>query len=78
MYVGVDSQEALLLEVTTPSGMTYEYEARHYEAGMKNQRFDLGRGLRETWFELVLRNQGGNDFEISTMSLMPTVTARRI
>ena len=78
VYVGVNSQEALLLEVTTPSGMTYEYEARHYESGMKNQRFDLGKGLRETWFEFVLRNQGGADFEISTVSLLPTVTARRV
>lgn len=78
VYVGTDCDEPFVLEVTTPSGQSYEYEAKRYETGMKNQRFDLGKGLRETWFEAKLMNQRGADFEISTLSVMPTVTARRI
>lgn len=78
VYLGTDCAEAFLMEMVMPDDTRYTYKARSYQSGVMNQRFDLGKGLRCTWFGAMLMNQNGADFTISTLSLAPTVSTRRI
>lgn len=76
-YIGGEFEEPMLLEVGTPEQNIYEYEARAANDGLTMQRFDLGRGLRATWFDLTMKNQDGADFKLATASFAPAATERR-
>ena len=78
VYVGVSSSDLLTLDVLTPGGDTYSYEARASDEDLKTQRFDLGKGLRANWYNFILRNDKGCDFELVSMTLLPAISKRRI
>lgn len=77
VYAGVSSTGVLLLRVTTGTA-TYTYRARRNDETTRTQRFDLGRGLRGTYYEFELFNEDGADFELDSIEFAVVPTTRRI
>ena len=77
-YLGVASEQPMLLKVTTSADDTFEYETRSSENSMRIQRIDTGRGLRDNWFGLEIHNIDGSDFTLASISFAPVVSGRRI
>lgn len=76
-YVGVSSAGKLVLRVIA-EGQTYDYVARDSSEHLQTQRFDTGRGLRVNQLEFELYNQGGDDFELSSVEFVILPTGRKI
>lgn len=55
----------------------YSYNARSSDTTMKDQRFDLGKGLRVTYFEPVLTSNGGA-MMLDSLDIAAKPTTRRI
>lgn len=77
VYLGVNADMPMQLRVQTPDA-DYTYYARSSGTDLKMQRIDPGKGLRSTWYDLTLSNQGGADFTLASVSFAPTVSKRRI
>lgn len=77
-YLGVASDEPMLLRVEIPTGDYYDYEARSSDTSLMVQRVDTGRGLRENWFGLSVYNVEGSDFTLASISFAPVAAGRRI
>lgn len=65
MYLGVDAEYPMALTVNTPGKPEYTYAARAADADLKTQRIDIGKGLRATWFDMVITNTGGAPFTLA-------------
>lgn len=78
VYVSGKASAAMVVTVSTSSGATYDYAARSFDTAAKVQRHDLGRGLRETWYELVVRNTAGSSLEVSGVSVIVADSTRKI
>ena len=82
VYAGVSAVDSLVLTVKYVDGQDrmqeYEYLARSSSENLRIQRFDVGRGMRGTWFELTLSNQDGQKFELTAISFAPAASSRRI
>ena len=76
-YVGVSSTGKLVLRVIA-EGQTYDYVARDAGEPLQTQRFDTGRGLRVNQLEFELYNQGGDDFELSSIEFVVLASSRRV
>lgn len=78
VYTGVRvSDGALFLKVETIQG-EFVYLARRVDSRMSTQRFDLGRGLRDNWFDFTLVADGVTAFELDNIEFLPAVSKRRI
>lgn len=77
-YVGGSSTGALLLKIITGDGTEYIYAARDAAAFLRQQRFDVGRGLQSNYFTFELFNQEGCDFELDTVEFFAADFSRRI
>ena len=73
-YLGVESSDILQLIVNDD----YTYPARSFDAALKTQRIDVGKGLRGTWFNLKLTGTDGADFRLESIDFIPATTKRRI
>ena len=82
VYVGASAVDSLVLTVSYADErdrlLEYEYVARSSSENLRMQRYDVGRGIRSTWFELTLSNQDGQKFELASVSFAPTASQRRI
>jgi len=76
-YIGVASTGAMVLRVLV-GGATYTYTARNTSTEMAEQRVDIGRGLKSTYWQFELVNENGVDFKLDTIKFMPIVLERRI
>ena len=74
VYLGVESSDVMQLIVDE----TYTYPARGFDEALKNQRIDVGKGLRSAWFHLQLTGTEGADFRLSYVDFVPATTRRRI
>lgn len=77
-YIGAASSEPLVLSVTIPDGTEYEYPARSCSDTIEIHRIDVGKGLRENWYGLALRNDRGSSFTLASVSFAPVASGRRI
>lgn len=77
VYAGVASDGRLLLKVVA-EGQTYVYPVRGSSSELKTQRFDLGKGLRANYYELILQNDGGSLFDLSEIEFTPLKLSRRL
>ena len=73
-YVAFSAASAPTLDIETSDG-AWAYPARATSAALTVQRFDIGKGLRATWFGIVLR---GTKAKVSSIDLTPAESARRI
>lgn len=76
-YVGISTSGTMYLKVFV-EGREWVYKIRNNDPNLQAQRFDLGKGLRATYFELELHNAGGADFELDTVEFVAAVLQRRI
>lgn len=77
VYAGVSSAGKMLLKVEA-GGSTYIYEARSSSDIVSNNRFDIGRGLSGNYYKFTLLNQGGDNFDLETITFEPIVLTRKI
>jgi hypothetical protein len=77
-YVGAASSEPLVLVVTLPDGSEYEYPARSCSDTIEINRIDTGKGLRENWYGLKIKNDRGSSFTLASVSFAPVASGRRI
>ena len=54
------------------------YRARVSTTDMTQQRVDIGRGVRGTYWELEILNENGDDFDLADLTLLPVVLDRRV
>ena len=78
VYVGIKSDGQLALRVQADDGTAYTYGPRAYDSARKAQRFDLGRGLKGSYWTLELYNDDGADFDIDWIEVFAVPTTRRI
>lgn len=82
VYVGVSAVDSLVLTVSYADErdrlLEYEYVARSSSENLHVQRYDVGRGIRGTWFELTLSNPDGQKFELASVSFVPAASQRRV
>jgi hypothetical protein len=78
-YLAGTSAGQLVLRVVTDSGTIYSYTA---EAALgtnpTRQRVKLGRGLKAHFWQLEVKNQSGEDFELMNIDVLPVILKRRI
>jgi hypothetical protein len=77
VYVGVASDGRLVLKVKSDAE-TYFYTQRDASEFTRTQRFDLGRGLRNSFFEFELFNQDGGDFDMESIEFVVVTMSRRV
>lgn len=76
VYVGMASGGKTILKVES-DGKTYFYEVRDSTEGMKTHRFELGRGLRSTFYGLTLISEGPA-FDLHNIEFQPIELTRRL
>lgn len=77
LYIGGSADSPMKLTVQTNEA-SYDYTARNCNDGIAMQRFDTGKGLRATWYNLSLTNQLSSDFSIASVLVMVGATSRRV
>lgn len=82
-YMGMTGEDDLILRVTAlgeddNDRCTYTYRTRSHSSSLRQQRVELGKGLKANYFELELINQDGADFEIDTLQLQVADLQRKI
>jgi hypothetical protein len=77
VYVGIASDGRLRLKVVA-DGSTYFYNLRSTPPVLKAERFELGRGLRASYYELEMIDVGGATFELSEIEFFPVKLSRRL
>lgn len=77
IYVGASADGKLILR-TDVDGVVRYYRARVSTTDMTQQRVDIGRGVRGTYWELEILNENGDDFDLADLTLLPVVLDRRI
>lgn len=77
VYVGMASNGSSVLKVVADD-KTYFYNVRDSSDVLKMQRFELGRGLRATYYDLTLQNFGGSAFELAEIEFTPLPLSRRL
>lgn len=76
VYAGMASTQAATLVVGTRQG-EYRYVQRGYAQRLQTQRFDLGRGLRDTHYDFALEVPAAG-LELDNMEFGATKSTRRI
>ena len=83
VYIGASSSKEMYLKVVVPKQQgtptqTFIYRARAALDELSNQRFDLGKGLHAVYYNFVLLNQDGDDFELDDITFRVLPLGRRI
>ena len=77
VYIGAASDGKLILRTDTDGVVRY-YRARVSTADLTQQRVDIGRGVRGTYWELEVINENGDDFDLADLTLLPVALDRRV
>lgn len=77
VYVGVGASGAVYLRAGDGKD-AYLYRVRHTDTRQATQRFDIGKGLRASYFTFELYNEGGADFELDTIRFEVVPLKRKI
>ena len=77
-YIGASSAGKMYLKVRLSDGKEYTYVTRLNGSALAEQRIDVGRGMRATYFEFELFNSDGCDFELDTVEFVAVELSRRI
>lgn len=65
-YLGMASDGHLVLKVRA-MGCEYEYRTRGQSEHLREQRVDMGKGLRANYLTLSIENEDGCDFEVDSL-----------
>lgn len=77
VYVGMAADGKSVLKVGA-GGKEYLYTIRHNTLEHKAHRFELGRGLDASFYDLELQNVGGAAFDVSEIEFMPVELKRKL
>lgn len=77
VYIGMASDSRVVLKVVA-DGQTYFYDLRDSDETLKPQRFELGRGLRASYYGLSLISEEGALFEVADIEFTPVTLNRRL
>lgn len=77
IYAGVASDGVLRLKVVA-DGQTYYYVVRDNTQLLKAHRFELGRGLRASYYDLEIQSVGGTAFDLAEVEFYPVKLSRRL
>lgn len=77
VYLSASSDGALVLKVVVGDN-THYYTARSSSQTLDKHRVDLGRGLKDIYWQLGVKNENGDDFNIAGIELLPAPSKRRI
>lgn len=77
LYAGMASDGKLVLKVIA-DGQTFYYTARDSTALLKAHRFELGRGLRASYYDLEIQATGGQAFDLATVEFFPIELKRML
>lgn len=77
VYIGAASTAPVVLDVTA-SGITYSYPARSFSTGLNVHRAGTGKGLRDNWFGLKIKNSDGGLLKLASLSFGAIQSARKI
>jgi hypothetical protein len=78
VYVGVATSGQIVLRVTVDGGASYNYYALNPKDEQQVVRFDLGQGLKGSYWKFELFNVGGGDVDLDTIEFTPVIVPRRI
>jgi hypothetical protein len=73
IYLAVGSAEPMAVSVNG-----YDYETRGSSEDMMEQRADIGKGIRSTFFSVAMSNQRGSDFDLESIEVRANVLSRRV
>jgi hypothetical protein len=73
VYLAVSSEQPMIVGVNG-----YEYPTRGSGSELRERRADIGKGIRETFLAVSVRNKNGSNFELESIELKPAATGRRI
>jgi hypothetical protein len=76
-YAGLSSDGDMYLRVNA-NGETYTYAVRNVDEILRTQRFDIGRGMKASFFAFELVNSEGSDFELDGIEFVAVPLTRRI
>ena len=57
---------------------TIEYDATHLDIGMGNRKIKVGKGHRSRYWQPVIKNVAGANFEVDAVELEAMLTKRRV
>ena len=77
VYAGVSASGGVYLRVGDGED-AYIYKVRRDDPHQRTQRFDLGKGLRASYFTFELFNENGADFDLDTIRFEVLPLSRRI
>jgi len=77
IYLGVGSNGMLYLKVDA-DGDSYIYEMRNNSTAVKNHRVDIGKGLHGNYWNPVLMNKNGSNFDLNAVQFEPIISSRKI
>lgn len=77
VYAGVSTSGGVYLRVGDGKD-AYIYKVRRDDPHQRTQRFDLGKGLRASYFTFELFNENGADFDLDTIRFEVLPLSRRI
>lgn len=78
VYIGAASSAEVVLDVTTSAGDTYSYPARSFSEQVNVHRADAGKGLRDNWFGLKIKNSDGGMLKLASLSFGAIQSTRKI
>jgi hypothetical protein len=73
IYLAVGSAEPMAVSVNG-----YDYETRGSSEDMTEQRADIGKGIRSTFFTVSASNQRGSDFDLESLEVRANVLGRKV
>lgn len=76
VYVGAEAADGLQITAIT-DGAQHSYDIPP-ALTLESKRAILGRGLKSRYWQFVLRNKLGGDFEIESIELVPTLLGRKL
>jgi hypothetical protein len=82
VYTAAKASAPIVVTIELPDGSIYDYPARSSDADeLRMHRHDSMKGLmntRQTWFDLVIRNDTGSTFDLSGVQVLVAESQRRI
>lgn len=78
VYIGASSTAPMAIDVSIASGLTYSYQARSFSETLGVHRADPGKGLRDNWFGLKIKNTDGGLFKLASLSFGQVQSTRKV
>lgn len=76
-YVGSEGEITLQMGLDSNANTT-QHDATHSGVGMGTRRIKLGKGHKSRYWQPIIRNRNGSNFEIDALELLPEVLSRRV